>query len=238
MYAKHEKVLDSFGRVLAFLGTNPAPPPATYAGPAETLDEAVRQLRSYAGDQLFGRDLSAGELRRQQQLMKRIVDRHMRPIVTIARAQIEPNSDVRLPRALKLPRSGVGVSRLIDAADAMIKAARQFEATFVANGRPADFIAQFEAAIAELKQVLGVRGTLVGTHVGARKGIYVMLRRGRRAVDRLDAIVRVAFEGNEVVLEKWRVAKRVQAVRGGSTARVEVPAPEQTPTLIPQPTAA
>lgn len=93
----------------------------------------------------------------------------------------------------------------------MINTAREFEPVLVANGRPADFIAQFAAAVAEVEQVLGVRGTLAGRQIGAKKGIYVMLRRGRRAVDGLDSVVRVAFEGNLVVLEKWRVAKRVDS---------------------------
>jgi hypothetical protein len=181
--------------------------------------------------------LSAAEVRRQEQVMKRIVDRHMRPIVTLARALAEADADVRLPEALKLPKSGIGVTKLLAAAEAMIKAARGFEAKFVANGRPADFIAQFEAAIAGLNEVLSARGTLLGTHIGARKGIYVMLRRGRRAVDRLDAVVRVGFEGDPVTLEKWRVAKRVQQSRGGLSA-VEVPLLAQPTTGAPQPTAA
>jgi hypothetical protein len=238
VYAKQKQVIESFVRVLAFLRANPATPPATYAGPGEVLDEAVRQLRSFAGDQVYGQQFSAAELRRQEQVMQRIVDRHMRPIVTIARAQIEGDSDIRLPAAIKLPRSGISVTGFLAAVEAMLKAARSFEALFIENGRPADFIAQFVAATAELEQVLGSRGTLVGTHVGAKRGIHVMLRRGRRAVDRLDSVVRVAFEGNEVALEKWRVAKRVQAVRGVTSSANEATTVEQLPAPASPPAAA
>ena len=238
MYAKQKQVIESFVRVQAFLAANPAPPPATYAGPAEVLNDAVLQLRAFAGDQVYGRQLSAAEMRRQEQMIERIVNRHMRPIVAIARSQIDEDSDVRIPEALKLPRAGIGVTKFFAAAGAMIKAVREFQETFVAQGRPADFIAQFEAAVGELNQVLSARGTLLGTHVGARKGLYVFLRRGRRAVDRLDSIVRVAFEGNEVVLEKWRVAKRVQAVRGGSSVALELETIEPTLPPAPQPAAA
>ena len=238
MYAKQKQVIESFARVQAFLAAHPAPPPASYAGPAEVLEESVRQLRSYAGDQVYGVHLSAAEVRRQRQLMQRLVDRHMRPIVTIARAQIEANSDVRLPEAVQLPKAGIGVIKLLAAAEAMINTAREFEPVLISNGRPADFIAQFAAAIAEVDQVLGVRGTLAGRQIGAKKGIYVMLRRGRRAVDRLDSVVRVAFEGNEVAMEKWRVAKRVQAIRGGSSSSAEGTAIEQPLVITPQPTAA
>jgi len=40
--AKQKQVIESFVRVQAFLGANPAPAPATYAAPAEVLDEAVQ----------------------------------------------------------------------------------------------------------------------------------------------------------------------------------------------------
>lgn len=238
MYAKQKQVVESFVRVQSFLRANPAPAPATYAGPGDVLGEAVRRLRSYAGDQVYGQQFSAAELRRQEQVMQRIVDRHMRPIVTIARAQIEADSDVRLPEALKLPRSGLGVTKLLAAAHGMIQGARQFEGLFLTNGLPTDFIAQFVAAIAEVEQVLDSRGALVGKHVGAKKGMYVWLRRGRRAVDRLDSIIRVAFEGDAVALETWRVAKRVQAIRGGgSVSAIEETTLEPTPPA-PQPEAA
>lgn len=63
MYAKQKQVIESFARVQAFLAANPAPPPATYVGPAEVLEESVRQLRSYAGDQVYRVQLSAAEVR-------------------------------------------------------------------------------------------------------------------------------------------------------------------------------
>jgi hypothetical protein len=221
MYAKQQRVIESYVRVRAFLEAHPVTGPMSYAGPKEVLDEAVRRLREYAGDQVSGRQLNRAELRRQEQLIKRVMDRQMRPIVTIARAQIEPESDVRLPEALKMPRDGIGVTKFLQACDGMIAAAKPFEATFVANGLPVDFLAQFIAAKGELEAVLGTRGTLVGTHVGAKKGLEVQLRRGRKAVDRLDSVVRIAFEGDAVALEQWRVAKRAHAVRVGAPAVVE-----------------
>ena len=224
MLAKQERVIESFVRVRAFLDVHPVTGPVGYAGPNEVLEAVVRRLREYAGDQLSGRQLNRAELLKQEQSIKRLVDRHMRPIVTIARAQIEPDSDVRLPEALKMPRAGIGVTKVLQACDAMIVAAKAFEATFVANGLPVDFLAQFTAARADLEGVLGTRGTLVGTHVGAKKGLQVQLRRGRKAVDRLDAIVRIAFEGDEVALEQWRVAKRAHAQRVVTTHEEGVPA--------------
>lgn len=224
MIAQQKQRLEAFVRVQAFLGRHPVSGPLGYTGARETLDDVVRRLNEYAAAQITGRALSRGELRRQKQLIKQLIDRHMRPIVTVARAQIEPESDVRMP-AMRMPRSGVGVTKLLHACDGMIEAARRFEATFVANGLPADFLTRITAARNELENGLGDRATLVGTHVGARTGLEVQMRRGRRALDRLDAVVRAEFDGDQVTLARWRVAKRVHLLPTASTAveSAEVP---------------
>lgn len=219
MIVKQKQTLEAFVRVRAFLEEHPLTGPLSYTGARETLDEVVSRLREYAGAQITGRELSRAELRRQEQLIQQLRDRHMRPIVTIARAQIEPESDVRMPAAIRMPRAGIGVTRFLQACDGMIEGARPFEAAFVANGLPADFLARFTAARSELERTLGGRATLVGTHVGARTGLQVQMRRGRRAVDRLDAVVRASFDGDDVTLAKWRSAKRVHLQSGSSAPR-------------------
>lgn len=219
MMLKQKQTLEAFVRVLAFTDAHPVTGPLGYTAARATLDEVVRRLREHAGAQVSGRELSRGELRRQRQLARQLVDRHMRPIVTIARAQIEPESDVRMPAAIRMPRAGLGVTKLLQACDGMIEAAGPFEAAFVANGLPADFLARFTSARDELEGGLGSRATLVGQHVGARAGLGVQIRRGRRAVDRLDAVVRASFDGDEVTLARWRTAKRVHQLTGGAAAR-------------------
>ena len=219
MIAQQKQMLEAFVRVRAFLEAHPVAGPLSYTGARETLEEVVRRVREYAGAQITGRELSRAELRRQEQLVQQLLDRHMRPIATIARAQIEPESDVRMPAAIRMPRTSIGVTKILQACDGMIEAARPFEAAFVANGLPADFLTRFTSARNELERTLGGRATLIGTHVGARTGLQVQMRRGRRAVDRLDAVVRASFDGDEVTLATWRSAKRVHQLPGGAAAR-------------------
>lgn len=227
MIVKQKQNLESFVRVLAFLDEHPVDGPLGYTGPRATLDEAVRRLREHAGEQVTGRQLSRGELRRQKQLIKQLFDRHIRPIVTVARAQIEPDSDVRMPAAIRMPRANLGATKFLQQCDGIIEAARPFEAVFVANGLPADFLAQFTSVRDELERGLSGRATLIGRHIGARTGLQVQMRRARRAVDRLDAVVRASFDGDEAALATWRSAKRAHQFPGGlparSTASVEVP---------------
>jgi hypothetical protein len=98
-------------------------------------------------------------------------------------------------------------------------AARQFESVFVANGLPADFLAQFENERNALERVMSGRATQVVTHTTARAGLKSQLVRGRRAVERLDAIVRASFRGDITRLSAWRAAKRVHLIAGGAGPR-------------------
>lgn len=222
MNGKQKQTIEAFARVRTFLDAHPVEGPLTYEGPRETLDEVVRRLRELAGAQITGHRMSRAELRRQQELIRLLRDRHMRPIVAIAKAQSDPGTDVRLPEALAMPRPNLGATRMLAVCDSMIAAAREFEATFIANKRPADFLARFVAARDALEQSLGGRTLQIGTHVAARTGLQVQLRRGRKAVEHLDAVVREAFGDDPMTLAAWRIAKRVQLQAGGAGARTVV----------------
>ncbi|MBL8996262.1 MAG: hypothetical protein JNL44_03005 [Gemmatimonadetes bacterium] len=226
MYARQKQVLESFVRVRTFLEDYPATGWLTYSGARETLDEVLQRAFAHAGTQVSGPALHRGESSRQRHLMGRIRDRHMRPIVTIARAQIEPGSDVGLPVALRMPKVRLGVTLLLQACDGMMAAAVPFAEALIAHGLPSDFLARFEEAREELDRTRSRRAELTQSHIGARAGLAAELRRGRRAVDRLDAVVRVAFEGDEVVLTAWRSAKRVRLLPGARRTRELEPADE------------
>jgi len=224
MNRQQKQRMDSFVRVRSFLDANPVKGTLSYTSAREMLEDVVQRTREYAGAQVSGRELSRAEVRRQADQIASIFDRHMRPIVTIAKSQIAPESDVGLPAALRMPRTPIGPTKLLAACDGMIEAARQFEAVFIANGLPADFLAQFASARNALDRVMGERATQIGTHVAARAGLQVQLRRGRRAVERLDAIVRASFRGDAMTLSAWRGAKRVHLVSGGAGSRAALEA--------------
>lgn len=215
MNAVQKQVIESFVRVRAFLEAHPVTGELTYGGAQETVDEVIDRFWVHAGTQVSGRALAHAELRHREQLTTRLRNRHMRPIVTIARAQVEPHSDVRLPVAVRMPKVRIGVTKMLQACDGMMEAARTFEAVLIENGLPSDFLSRFKSDRDELELTFARRATMTGTHVGAKKGLQVVLARGRLAVDRLDAVVRVAFEGDEVVLATWRATKRVRQLPGG-----------------------
>ncbi|MBK7908653.1 MAG: hypothetical protein IPJ78_19180 [Gemmatimonadetes bacterium] len=94
---------------------------------------------------------------------------------------------------------------------------------------PADFLAQFANARAALQQVTTERTVQRGAHKSARAIMPVQLVRGRRAVERMDAIVRASYAREPGVLAAWRSAKRVQRAPGGARPRAEQGAPVPEP---------
>lgn len=237
MIQRHKQLMDSYIRVRAFLDAYPATGElaTAYASARAMLDDVVLQLRQLHGAQNRGRDVSRMEGRRQEDQKALVLDQYIRPIVTIARSQIAPGSDVGLPVGLRMPKLPISPARLLGVCDGMIEAARPHESVFVANGLAADFLAQFAGARDGLVRVMDARATQVNTHIVARKGLALQLRRGRRAVERLDAVVRGSFRNNEVVLEAWRDAKRVHRVPGGPGNRGASPAavPAATAPTLP-----
>jgi hypothetical protein len=219
MFTSQKQVLESFVRIRAFIEAHPTSGPLTYRGAREMFDGALQQLRLHAATQVSGRALGRAAQRQQAELVAQLRDRYMRPIVTVARAQIAPGSDVRLPAALRLPKVSIGVTRMLQCCDGMISVARPFEAVLIEQGLPADILVQFARARDELAASCARRATFTSSHIAARAGIRVELHRARLAVDRLDAVVRVAFAGDEMVLATWRTVKRVHQLPGGAGNR-------------------
>lgn len=221
MHKQQKQVFDSYVRVRAFLEAHPATGHWSYEKAQEMFDGALERAREYAGEQISGRLLSSAELRRQEGQIALLRDLFMRPIVTIARSQTEPGSDVGVRAGFRMPMDGLSVTKMVQACDAMIEMARPFAAMFVACGMPTDFLDQFSRARDELVRMAAARARHVGTHVAARAGLRWELRRCRLAVDRLDAIVRASYPRDEAVLSTWRSVKRVHHLPGGSRARGE-----------------
>jgi len=236
MDRKQKQTMDSLVRVRSFIETQPATGTLTYGSAREMLDDVIRRLGEYASAQRLGLDQSRAEVLRQTDQIALLFDQHIRPIVAIARAQIEPQSDVGLPGALRLPKASLGPTKVLAVCDSMIEAARPYEALFIANGLPADFLAQFANARNVLERVRSGRADQVVAHTVARAGLQVQLRRGRRAVERLDSIVRASFRGDLTRLSAWRTAKRVHQIGGGAGPRETegaagvAGAPDPTPT--------
>lgn len=216
MRAKQKQQVQAYQRVQDFLAANPPPESPPYTAQKQVLDDVIAKLGEYATDQGAARRMVRGSTRRQWAMRRQLRIVHLAPIAQIARAMVGAYPD--MSAALTLPSWNLKTHNLVVAAGEFRKVAAQFEKVFVEAGRPQGFLAALDAAIAALRTTgLGQAGQL-GSHVGAREGIEKELKRGRVALELLDAMVTSAFAEDAVALGKWETARRVRAVSGGGVA--------------------
>jgi hypothetical protein len=147
----------------------------------------------------------------------------MRPVVRITKLAIQPEPGVT--EKLRMPKVARTSVELVAASNAMRGAAAPYRATFIANGLPEDFLERFAAAEEAVTASVRTRGTNAGMKASAGVGMDEEIKRGRAAVDALDSMVRIVFDGDEEILAAWKVAKRIKAVRGGGRIEAETSAP-------------
>jgi hypothetical protein len=131
---------------------------------------------------------------------------HMRPVATIAAAQLREMPDYK---ALVLPPQRVKDAVLVQAAMAMAEAAREYAEVFVDNGCPADFADALVAAAAALRPVIDARGKNIGGKAEARDGLKAAAGRAQAVVRLLDARVKTLLKDDPQALAGWRSVKRI-----------------------------
>lgn len=226
MRVKHKQLLESYQRVQDFLAVyQPSTPAPKYAERKAELEATVARLNALLGDQSSGVKESRDDTRRQATLRRILRQKHLAPVSRIAKALL---TEPEVRKALAMPDGGLSSMRLVAEATGFRNSATPYERLFVENGRPADFLAQLDAAIENLRASVLNRARSVGKHVGAGVGLKQTLVRARNCVLMLDAMVLDAFAGQDDIIAKWKVAKRVQdlpspSVRGSTAAESEPP---------------
>lgn len=216
MQQRQKQAIEAYQRAQDFLAAHPVPPPGSYAEPKAMLDDVVARLTDHSADQIVGGRLAKAEKQSETTLRRVLREQHLRPISLIARATLRGSPGI--DRALKMPSPQITTMKLIAEANAFRDAAAPHEAVFVKNGRPADFMAQLDAAAERLRQAFLGKARNVGKRAGAKAGLKDEIARGRNAIEMLEAIVSTSFAGNGDVLAKWRSARRVRAVVGGNAS--------------------
>lgn len=94
------------------------------------------------------------------------------------------------------------------------------------GGRNPDFIAQLDAAIAEVERVHLDRARVLGSQVGSAVGIVMDTRRARQLLTLLECQIVTGFAEDGAKLAEWRSAKRVRAKSCVPREEVQVAAVE------------
>jgi hypothetical protein len=172
---------------------------------AATRTDAASVDAPHAVDQTTTKRAAAAEAAKERVLRNALKLNHMRPIATVANAQLRQVPDFA---ALKMPPKTASTRTLITWAAAMKTAAGEHASAFVGAGLPADFGDQLQAAADALGNSLTSRTSNGAAKRGATIGLDLETMRGRQAVKVLDSLVEPLIQGNLALLRQWTAAKR------------------------------
>jgi hypothetical protein len=191
-------------------------PQAAESGARHRLDAIMVDLHEFVADQAGSTIEAQGATRRLHAMRRVLVQDHMAPIASIARAELGSTPEMS---AFRLLRGTPSVPKLAAAAKGMGEAARPHAAVFIQAGLPHDFIARLIAAADAVVEAETRREQCRGRVSGATTGIANRLGAGRRVVDVLDNFVRTATRDDPGLLADWRSVRAVHARTGRPSRR-------------------
>jgi len=210
MNKQGRSTLDSLQRVQQFLTQHPqANTPDAFGAQAAELRDVVARLITDFVDQEAGFRFARVHTESQRKLRQALYMEHLQPISRVAR---EVFGVTGMDKAFLLPRS-VKVNRvLLSAAGAMAEAAEREKAVFVRHGMLESFIESLKASAQALEEARTAQTLSGRRRVTATAAMAEQLKRGRKAVRLLDAILKPRLATDPQLLAAWRSASRPRVV--------------------------
>ena len=218
--------LSSFQRVQEFLAQQPSTNvPAELGAQKLELENAIAQLLSEAVDQDASGRFVRAHTEHQRKLRDTLYVEHMQPISRVAR---EVFGVTGMDRAFLMPRGRTN-QPLIAAAGAMALAAERQKDVLLQHGLAPDFIEKLTSAASALDAARNAKVESNRRSLTATATVKAQLKRGRKAVRLLDAIIKPRLAGNPQLLAAWQSATRVRPTSAAtaSDASVVVVSPEK-----------
>ena len=211
-----------FRRVEEFLAAHDLNDASANLGKQATeLKEVIDQLSHEALDQEAGFRFTKAQTKHQREQRKQLWDRHMLPVSRVARDVFGLEG---MDRALRMPHASSANERVVAAAGAMAEAAERQQPVFLEHGLARDFVAQLRSAAAELATAMGSRDGNQRRRVEATRNVRQLVKRGRRALRLLNAVLQVRLADDPSRLAAWDNVRAVKEV-GGPSAGSSAPAP-------------
>jgi hypothetical protein len=157
-----------------------------------------------------------GATRRLHALRRRLMEDHLAPISSIARADL-----TRAPELapFRLPRGTPSVERLAGIAHGMARAAAPHAAIFIEAGLPHDFLDRLDAAADAIIEARSARDACRNRVRAATAGIRFRLAEGRRIISVLDTFVRSESRDDDELRAAWLSVRAVPALPGRRRSR-------------------
>lgn len=200
-------------RVRDFLLANEIPVAlGSLAKPVEELSGIIDRLSTHAVEQ-DSRDRAAkAATRGKARLLEVLRLEYLRPIA-LTGTTLFPN-DQDMQRALQMPPFR-DHERILAAAYAMLDRVAPHKELFLGRGFAPDFLERFKKAADDFKQAIDGRSADVGHRSAATVGQLEELRRGRRLVRLLNAMVAPRLVGQPDKAAAWASLARFRPVPVG-----------------------
>ena len=223
--------LEALRRMQGFMDANASLLPTVSGAPARALlDTAVIAMLQYAVAQSQAQTELTSRTKVKATLREDLRMNHMQPIAAIAKK--EP-ATLGAMQDLKLPGKGTKDALLVSRGYAMAAAVATVSQTFIDQHLPADFIAQLQASVKAVDDLVQARNAALNALRSATQGVKFQFGITHTEVGVLSALVVKALKGRTDLITAWRTAKRVTAkpgvVDGTGTATPVVPAPAPAP---------
>ena len=228
MRTSYTQFLTALRQGLHFLVTN-----ATALGTVNTsgaraaLDTLTASIATLAEVQDTHRIQVSGERTHELRLAEELRRKYLRPIVSIAKAQL---ADVPQLSNVTLPKGGGNTMALVSQARGMGDAVKPYAQVFVASGMAPDFLDQLRSATDQVVQAVESKGEHRTGRTKATDAIDKVVKQARHAVGVLDALVRAELDPSDPILTEWKSALRVIQRPAATKAPVSTPTPVSAPT--------
>jgi hypothetical protein len=181
------------------------------------LDAAIDALREQAYAQETARERGKGETSKQNAL-RITLGRQMRAIATIGRNNHGGHKELI---ELRHVPGNASLRVLLPRATVLLQVIDAYPAVFAEGGLSPEAVATFRATVAEVGAMVEVRQGTRNVRVMATRASTVHARAGRQAIQVLDALVKLAINGDAILLAGWKSAKRVHGARPAAAVELQ-----------------
>ena len=170
------------------------------------LDAALQSVNALSIAQRVADREIAGLLQDEKALVADLRYTHLRPVTAFMRARRDEDATLA---AMARGDHRLRARQLARAATAVASVAEPHVDSFVSAGFPPDTLAQLALAAGSVQGIIDKRANTLASRMGITQGIEAGLREGRTAVAMLHAVISQRFSSDPVILEEWRIVRRV-----------------------------
>ena len=178
------------------------------------LDAVVAALEAYAKELHLSAMEAASKTEIKTLLRTELRVLHMHQITVIAQSRLDGVADTPLMSKFRYPDRRVDDEGLVAAGQSMADAAELYEAVFLDEQLPSDFIGQLRAATEKVRLTTAERDGCRLRLRAATEGVVTELQRAKHVVRVLNTLLVRQLRGNVELLSAWSMAKRVRAKPG------------------------